>query len=304
MKPSNAKTQKSTVSASSPSVILMVILSFTWMLAVVKVFLLEGHHSISHTSEEVAPALIEIASKDLFARSEHETNPTLLKGGDYTGKTFVRNLDTDKRELINKAASIVVPTSSEWAFIRASPDYKVSGNRVHLLPNGREEKEGKKHFPEDATVKKASDLTWPPVQKDGTISASDGVEIMPIVGLKVPRFFMPPPEFDMNKVGSKVNGQETIFLMIASYRDPQCRETITTAYSRADYPERLFIGAVDQLAEGDIGCVDLDVDCSVDPSQMICKYRDQISVFNMEATYSTGPVTGKCSVLFISVAGC
>ena len=207
MKPSNAKTQKSAVSASSPSVILMVVLSFIWMLAVVKVFLLEGHHTISHESGQIAPTLID--------------------------------------------------------------------------------------FSQGATLKKASDLAWPPVQQDGTISVSDGVEIMPVIGLKVPRFFMPPPEVDINKVGSKVNGQETIFLMIASYRDPQCRETITTAYNRADYPERLFIGAVDQLVDGDIGCVDLDISCIDDPTQMICKYRDQISVYKMDATYSTGPVTGE-----------
>ncbi len=81
--------------------------------------------------------------------------------------------------------------------------------------------------------------------------------------------------------------------MIASYRDFQCRETITSAYMRSDHPERLFIGAVDQTVPGDIGCLDLEVPCSQDDSQMICKYKDQISVYHMDAQYATGPVTAR-----------
>ena len=92
----------------------------------------------------------------------------------------------------------------------------------------------------------------------------------------------------MNKIGTKVNGEETIFLMIASYRDFQCRETITSAYNRSDHPERLYVGAVDQVVPGDIGCLDVDPPCSVNPDQPVCKYRDQISVFKMDAKYATG----------------
>jgi hypothetical protein len=138
-----------------------------------------------------------------------------------------------------------------------------------------------------------SELSWPPVLPDGTMSVKEGFDIMPLIDIKVPRFFIPKEGTDYNKVGSKVNGEETIFLMIASYRDFQCRETITSAYMRADHPERLFIGAVDQVVPGDIGCLDIDVPCSQDPTQMICKYRDQISVYKMDAQYATGPVTAR-----------
>jgi hypothetical protein len=44
---------------------------------------------------------------------------------------------------------------------------------------------------------------------------------MPILGIKVPRFWEPPPGVDPVKTGFKINGEETIFLMIASYRDFQ-----------------------------------------------------------------------------------
>jgi hypothetical protein len=98
---------------------------------------------------------------------------------------------------------------------------------------------------------------------------------------------------DIKSIGSYINGKETIFLMIASYRDFQCRETIAYAFERADDPSRLFVGAVDQVTDGDIGCMTLDVPCSQNPSQTLCKYKDQISVFKMDAQMATGPVTAR-----------
>ena len=142
-------------------------------------------------------------------------------------------------------------------------------------------------------LKKPYKLTWPPVQTDGTIAATDGTDIMPLIDIKVPRFWLPKEGEDYNKVGSKVNGEDTIFLMIASYRDFQCRETITSAYARADHPERLFIGAVDQTVPGDVGCLDLEVPCEKDPTQALCVHRSQISVYHMDAQYATGPVTAR-----------
>jgi hypothetical protein len=136
-------------------------------------------------------------------------------------------------------------------------------------------------------------LQWPPVRPDGTIPIEDGYDIMTLTDLHVPKFWNPDESVPLEKQGRKVNGVETIFLMIASYRDFQCRETITSAFMRADHPEALFIGAVDQISAGDIGCTTLDVSCQDDPNQMICKYWDQISIFKMEAELATGPVTAR-----------
>ena len=85
------------------------------------------------------------------------------------------------------------------------------------------------------------------MNKDKSFPISDGFEIMPITEMKVPRFWELPKGQDPVKATDFVNGQETIFLMIASYRDFQCHETITSAFSRADHPERLYVGAVDQV---------------------------------------------------------
>ena len=210
----------------------LVLLSFIWLLAVFKVFILDD--GVSRPKNEPI----------VFIRPEE---PPVEK----------------------KTAPIVLEVRKE-----ESPAIKV--NRK-----------------EDGGLKETYELAWPPVLPDGTIDPSDGMDTMPLIDIKVPRFFMPKEGEDLNKVGSKVNGEETIFLMIASYRDFQCRETITSAYMRADHPERLFIGAVDQLVPGDIGCLDIDIPCSQDPTQMICKYRDQISIYKMDAQYATGPVTAR-----------
>jgi hypothetical protein len=139
----------------------------------------------------------------------------------------------------------------------------------------------------------ANALSWPPVTSDGSIPPLDGFDNMTMTNLAVPRFWDPPSGVPLEQVGSKVGGVETIFLMIASYRDFQCRETIASAYRNADHPEALFVGAVDQLSAGDIACTKLDVPCETNPDQVICKYRQQIASFEMSAEMATGPVTAR-----------
>ena len=147
----------------------------------------------------------------------------------------------------------------------------------------------------------SSELQWPPVQKDFNIETREGFDEMPMTKLKVPRFWYPKAGENWNNIGMKTNignpngdgRDETIFLMIASYRDFQCRETITSAFKKADHPERLYVGAVDQIVPGDIGCLDIAVPCEQDPEQMICKYRNQISIYKMDASMATGPVTAR-----------
>lgn len=143
--------------------------------------------------------------------------------------------------------------------------------------------------PEPVTAEPV-DCIWPPVAPDGSFPC--GYDLMPYSSMQVPKFWTPPDE-DFASWRSYMDGEETIFVMIASYRDFQCRETITSAFARATHPERLFIGAVDQLTEGDIGCLDLAVPCEADPSQWMCVHRDQIAVIRLNATESTGPVTAR-----------
>ena len=83
----------------------------------------------------------------------------------------------------------------------------------------------------------------------------------------------------------------TIFVAIASYRDWQCRDTVSSIFSRAKYPQRVRVGVVDQIVEGEDGPCDAPYkSCKEDQSQDHCKYKSQLDVFQVEASLSIGPV--------------
>jgi len=203
-----------------------------------------------------------VAVYKVFILDDADMNPPK------TGSAIVPTTDTSMIQSVKKAET-VTPKARTGA-----TDYAPSNANM----------DGKKP---------ASKLLWPPVLDDGSIPVEDGGDIMPYINITVPRFWFPPEGEDWNKAGSKVNGKETIYLMIASYRDFQCRETIASAFNRADNPERLYVGAVDQTVPGDTGCLDVEIPCSDKPDQAICKYRNQIAVYTMNAQTATGPVTAR-----------
>lgn len=85
--------------------------------------------------------------------------------------------------------------------------------------------------------------------------------------------------------------ERTIYVAIASYRDFQCRDTVTSIFARASYPERVRVGVIDQIVEGEDGACDAPyIPCKDDPNQMVCKHKDRLDVFQVEASLSIGPV--------------
>jgi hypothetical protein len=83
----------------------------------------------------------------------------------------------------------------------------------------------------------------------------------------------------------------TIYVAIASYRDYQCRDTVTSIFERAKYPERVRVGVTDQIVEGEDGPCDAPYrPCKDDPEQMLCKYKSQLDVFQVDAPLAIGPV--------------
>lgn len=150
--------------------------------------------------------------------------------------------------------------------------------------------------------------TWPPLKNDKIL---EGAESLPLVEeVQVPKFYHLVYENDLYKVvdsinddnfykanpsliENKIDNHETIFIMIASYRDFQCQETIQSIYSNAKYPSRIYIGAVDQIVDGDTSCLDFVVSCEDGPSQVQCKYLSNISRFKMDASLALGPVTAR-----------
>jgi Glycosyltransferase (GlcNAc) len=92
-------------------------------------------------------------------------------------------------------------------------------------------------------------------------------------------------------IGSKTpDGQETIYITIASYRDPECPITIFSIFTRAQYPERLRVAVIDQRLDGDMHCITPATPCAENPDQVLCKYAGQIEALEMDARLGIGPV--------------
>jgi len=89
-----------------------------------------------------------------------------------------------------------------------------------------------------------------------------------------------------------VNGRPTIYVTIASYRDHWCKNSLTTAFSRAVYPDRIFVGVSQQNIEDDEPCVDPNI-CDKDAEHVLCKYRRQIRINLIDARTATGPIFGR-----------
>jgi hypothetical protein len=304
--------------------IVLLLLAFVWFVAVIKVFVLEERKVVFKKTRNPlwsTPTPIINDMEQISSRSLYHINQPIQS---IVHEISIRHpISQVASHSINAEAKglILPPLSTDWLSIHAlaladnlqslqSPrklgqeqflkiSQVIAPINAQLPPNNLNQVGSananivNREKIVQAFSKPASELHWPPVLPDFTISEEDGSELMPIIDIRVPRFWFPPEGTDYNTAGYKVNNEDTIFLMIASFRDFQCRETITSAFMRADHPERLFVGAVDQLVPGDIGCLDIEIPCSQDPSQPICKYRDQISIYKMDAQYATGPVTAR-----------
>jgi hypothetical protein len=125
--------------------------------------------------------------------------------------------------------------------------------------------------------------------------------------LTVPKFWDPPAYKDVRRflgnygetlitpeqasqIGSYWNGLETIYVSVASYRDPECSPTVDSIYARAKHPDRVRVAVVLQRADGDEFCPEPEQSCEANPEQAICKYRHLIDVYEMDARLAVGPV--------------
>jgi len=100
---------------------------------------------------------------------------------------------------------------------------------------------------------------------------------------------------EASSIGSyiNINGQNhpTLFVSIASFRDFQCRQTIESLFMRAEFPQRIRVGVVDQYDyQEDKPCKEPLLACHNDPSQILCAHASQIDFYEMEARYAVGPV--------------
>ena len=75
----------------------------------------------------------------------------------------------------------------------------------------------------------------------------------------------------------------TIFVSIASYRDSECPQTVVDLFDKADHPERIFIGLVQQNDTSDIDCASCHINKGKITSAQ-CKYASHIT--NVEIPYN------------------
>jgi len=142
------------------------------------------------------------------------------------------------------------------------------------------------------------------------LSAILGNLELPKTKIKVPKFWNPSSAYGGNvrkflgesgqylihkdeadAIGSKHGGHETIFLSLASYRDPECRPTVESIFERAKYPHRIRVAIIDQRddGEGDPSCNVPAVPCDQDPDQVLCRFSHLIDYQEYEAHLMVGP---------------
>jgi hypothetical protein len=99
----------------------------------------------------------------------------------------------------------------------------------------------------------------------------------------------------------------SIFLSIATYRDENCLNTLRWAYEKAEHPEKLFVGLVQQNCHkncksgvlSNLSMVDVEPDedcyeqfCSTEVGRDVCN-RKQIRVLNIDEPESLGPYAAR-----------
>ena len=97
---------------------------------------------------------------------------------------------------------------------------------------------------------------------------------------------------EASQIGSYYKDMETIYISVASYRDPECQPTVEDIFLRADHPERLRVAIIDQRAKDDPvpPCDKPTKPCWMNPEQVMCKYAHLIDAFPIDAPLSVGPV--------------
>jgi hypothetical protein len=102
---------------------------------------------------------------------------------------------------------------------------------------------------------------------------------------------------EANQIGSVTpeEGLKTIYISVASYRDPECQPTVEDIFLRAEHPERLRVAIVEQRVKGEDdatvpNCDQPTRNCTDDPNQALCLYGHLVDIFVVPAILSVGPV--------------
>lgn len=86
---------------------------------------------------------------------------------------------------------------------------------------------------------------------------------------------------------------ETIFVSIASYRDPECAKTVSRAFDRAAVPNRVRFGIFQQNAAEDVDCAKGLADLVECPEHAACGRLEQIRVHRVHWEQTLGPTVAR-----------
>jgi [Skp1-protein]-hydroxyproline N-acetylglucosaminyltransferase len=89
-------------------------------------------------------------------------------------------------------------------------------------------------------------------------------------------------DYDPTSVPSK----DSIFVSLASYRDPECNNTLYDLFTKAKYPERVFVGVCQQNAPEDNDCM----------SERLLPYSSQIRILRLSHFDAQGPMLARALI--------
>uniref|UniRef100_A0A7S4AKV9 Uncharacterized protein n=1 Tax=Pseudo-nitzschia australis TaxID=44445 RepID=A0A7S4AKV9_9STRA len=97
---------------------------------------------------------------------------------------------------------------------------------------------------------------------------------------------------EASAIGNLYDGKRTIFIAIASYRDPDCFLTLESLFERAKHPKRLRVAIADQRKDrNDPSCRPPGEDsCRESSDQILCPYIDRIDYIEYPSSLMVGPV--------------
>ena len=98
----------------------------------------------------------------------------------------------------------------------------------------------------------------------------------PDAAVESPNQMPPPPQIDDETAAP-------IVVLLASYRDPLCPNTLREMFAHAKYPDRIYAGVVQQNQDGDPDC--LDTWCEIDPDG--CR-RDRVDMMRIPLELARG----------------
>eukprot|EP00611_Tribonema_gayanum_P032199 TRINITY_DN949_c0_g2_i2.p1 TRINITY_DN949_c0_g2~~TRINITY_DN949_c0_g2_i2.p1 ORF type:complete len:510 (+),score=97.67 TRINITY_DN949_c0_g2_i2:168-1697(+) len=101
-----------------------------------------------------------------------------------------------------------------------------------------------------------------------------------------PQPFPPPTD-------SWSTAEATLWVGIASYRDPRCGKTLHNMFTKAKHPERVHVAVVQQMVEGDADCLDDYCTLAGKDANGECPFAKNVRVLRTDASEAAGPTWGR-----------